>query len=304
MPDQFSDFRKQIAQLFPRHVESVLRIASNEVGAPIGYRHVEYLDSWSPPSLEASIARDLQTAYILFVAAIFAVDHLWDEQSQSEDDILYPSFLTLAAAKILLAIQSRAGVAGLLDIFLSSFDEFVLAMKIERSARSSRGLNDEVDRHHLVNRSRCFIALFEAICRLKGRPALEAEIKILEEFIFWMQRGDDLGDWREDYRSAHKSYFIRSCIHALGELPGSEAELEEYVYLSGAYEEEANRIIGGLKRIETLVRDVSAGPAANLAFAAFVEKQHRSVDQVLADFRAIKNRYLVTSPDAADETNS
>ena len=67
MPDQFSDFREEIAHLFPRHVESVLRVVLNEVGAPLGYRHVEYLDSWSSPGLDASIARDLRTAYVLLL---------------------------------------------------------------------------------------------------------------------------------------------------------------------------------------------------------------------------------------------
>ena len=297
MPDQSADFRRRIDELFPRHVESVLRIALNEAGAPLGHRHVEYLDSWAPPNLEDSIARDLQTAYVLFVAAIFAIDHLWDEQSQSEDDILYPSFVTLAAAKLVQGIQSRAGVTGLIDIFLKSFDEFAVAMKLERAARASRSPDEDMDRRHLVNRSRLFIALFEVICQLKGRPATAAEVRILEEFIFWMQRGDDLGDWREDYRSAQKSYFIRSCAEAMGELPRSEAELEEYVYLSGAYEEEASRIIKGLEEVERRVRDFSAGPANTLAFAAFVEKQHLVARQVLSDFRSIKQQYLVTEPE-------
>ena len=292
MPDQFSDFREQIAQLFPRHVESVLRIALNELGAPLGYRHVEYLDSWSSPSLEASIARDLRTAYVLLATVVFAIDRLWDEQSQSEDDILYPGYVTLSAAKILSGIESRSGVHGLFDAFLSSFDDFSLAMKMERTARTSRSLDHQVDRRHLVNRSRLFTGLFEVICRLKGRPPSASEIRILEEFLFWMQRGDDIGDWREDYRTGHNSYFIRLCIRANGELPASEAEMEEYVYLSGAYEEEAEKIINGLQDVETVVRTGSAGTTPNPAFAAFVEKQHQSIDQVLSEFRSIKERYL------------
>jgi hypothetical protein len=292
MPDQFSDFREEIAHLFPRHVESVLRVVLNEVGAPLGYRHVEYLDSWSSPSLDASIARDLRTAYVLLASVVFAIDRLWDEQSQSEDDILYPSFLTLSAAKILSAIESRSGVHGLVDAFLNSFDVFSLAMKMERSARISRNVDRHVDRNHLVNRSRLFIGLFEGICRLKGRPPLDAEIRILEEFLFWMQRGDDLGDWREDYRTGHNSYFIRLSIQAHGERPATEAEMEEYVYLSGAYEEEAKRIINGLHNIETVVRTGSAGTTANVAFAAFVEKQRRSIDQVLSEFRSTKEPYI------------
>ena len=292
MPDQFSDFREEIAHLFPRHVESVLRVVLNEVGAPLGYRHVEYLDSWSSPSLDASIARDLRTAYVLLASVVFAIDRLWDEQSQSEDDILYPSFLTLSAAKILSGIESRSGVHGLVDAFLNSFDVFSLAMKMERSARISRNVDRHVDRNHLVNRSRLFIGLFEGICRLKGRPPLDAEIRILEEFLFWMQRGDDLGDWREDYRTGHNSYFIRLSIQAHGERPATEAEMEEYVYLSGAYEEEAKRIINGLHNIETVVRTGSAGTTANVAFAAFVEKQRRSIDQVLSEFRSTKEPYI------------
>jgi hypothetical protein len=292
MPDQFSDFREEIAHLFPRHVESVLRVVLNEVGAPLGYRHVEYLDSWSSPGLDASIARDLRTAYVLLASVVFAIDRLWDEQSQNEDDILYPSFLALSAAKILSAIESRSGVHGLVDAFLNSFDVFSLAMKMERSARISRNVDRHVDRNHLVNRSRLFIGLFEGICRLKGRPPLDAEIRILEEFLFWMQRGDDLGDWREDYRTGHNSYFIRLSIQAHGERPATEAEMEEYVYLSGAYEEEAKRIINGLHNIETVVRTGSAGTTANVAFAAFVEKQRRSIDQVLSEFRSTKEPYI------------
>ena len=273
-------------------LNSVLRVVLNEVGAPLGYRHVEYLDFWSSPGLDASIARDLRTAYVLLASVVFAIDRLWDEQSQSEDDILYPSFLTLSAAKILSGIESRSGVHGLVDAFLNSFDVFSLAMKIERSARISRNVDRHVDRNHLVNRSRLFIGLFEGICRLKGRPPLDAEIRILEEFLFWMQRGDDLGDWREDYRTGHNSYFIRLSIQANGERPATEAEMEEYVYLSGAYEEEAKRIINGLHNIETVVRTGSAGTTANVAFAAFVEKQRRSIDQVLSEFRSTKEPYI------------
>ena len=229
---------------------------------------------------------------MLLASVVFAIDRLWDEQSQSEDDILYPSFLTLSAAKILSGIESRSGVHGLVDAFLNSFDVFSLAMKMERSARISRNVDRHVDRNHLVNRSRLFIGLFEGICRLKGRPPLDAEIRILEEFLFWMQRGDDLGDWREDYRTGHNSYFIRLSIQANGERPATEAEMEEYVYLSGAYEEEAKRIINGLHNIETVVRTGSAGTTANVAFAAFVEKQRRSIDQVLSEFRSTKEPYI------------
>ena len=292
MPDQFPEFREQIAHLFPRHVESVLSIALNEMGAPLGYRHVEYLDSWSSPGLEASIARDLRMAYVLLATVVFAIDRLWDKQSQSDDDILYPGFLTLSAAKILSAIESRSGVRGLVDTFLDSFDHFSLAMKMERSARISQSLNHQVDRRHLVNRSRLFIGLFGVICRLKGRPPLDAEIRILEEFLFWMQRGDDLGDWREDYQTGHNSYFIRLSIQAIGKRPASEAEMEKYVYLSGAYEDEATEIINGLQTIETAVRTGSEGTTANPAFAAFVEKQRRSIAQVLSEFRSVKEQYL------------
>jgi hypothetical protein len=292
MPDQFPEFREQIARLFPRHVESVLSIALNEMGAPLGYRHVEYLDSWASPGLEPSIARDLRTAYVLLATVVFAIDRLWDEQSTSDSDILYPGFLTLSAAKILSAIESRSGVQGLVDSFLDSFDDFSLAMKTERSARNSQSLDRRADRGHLVNRSRLFIGLFGAICRLKGRQALDAEIRMLEEFLFWMQRGDDLGDWREDYKAGQNSYFIRLSIQAIGKRPTSEAEMEKYVYLSGAYEDEATEIINGLQNIETAVRTGSAGTTANPAFAAFVEKQRQSIDQVLSDFRSIKQRYI------------
>ena len=68
--------------------------------------------------------------------------------------------------------------------------------------------------------------------------------------------------------------------------------MEEYVYLSGAYEEEAKRIINGLHNIETVVRTGSAGTTANVAFAAFVEKQRRSIDQVLSEFRSTKEPYI------------
>ena len=68
--------------------------------------------------------------------------------------------------------------------------------------------------------------------------------------------------------------------------------MEEYVYLSGAYEEEAEKIINGLQDVETVVRTGSAGTTPNPAFAAFVEKQHQSIDQVLSEFRSIKERYL------------
>src|SRR3954470_162627 len=95
-----------------------------------------------------------------------------------------------------------------------------------------------------------------------------------------------------DYRTGHNSYFIRLSIQANGERPATEAEMEEYVYLSGAYEEEAKRIINGLHNIETVVRTGSAGTTANVAFAAFVEKQRRSIDQVLSEFRSTKEPYI------------
>lgn len=287
-------FEAKISDKFPGHTEEVLSLVRNEVGEPLGFRHVDYLDAWAAPPLPENLRDHLRISYVLLAAAVFAIDRVWDHQSKNGNDILYPPVLVLEATKILAQIEMDAQIPNVIVCFAKALSSFATAMNQELYARQASRPTFEGIEPHIINRSRLFVGLFEAICLLKRRLASEVEIKLLEGFIFWMQRGDDLGDWREDHKSGFNSSFLKKCFAEMMEDTPSEEELERHVYLSGAYENEARAIIIGFESVEEAIGKIQ-GAGGKHGFMAFVEKQRWAVERVLQDFDAVKARHFLST---------
>jgi hypothetical protein len=128
----------------------------------------------------------------------------------------------------------------------------------------------------------CLFFLFEYYWMLSDNSNLPFVISKLREFVFLMQLGDDLGDWREDFRAGRWTSFLRECFGILGCIP-LEQELEEYVYLSGAYELRLARVVTGLSGIADAFCRIGQND-----LASYISFERNTALDALREFTRIK----------------
>ncbi|MGJ5619447.1 hypothetical protein [Sulfitobacter sp. MF3-043] len=269
-------------------LDEFFSLCMNERNFPLGSKHPEYLDRLFVVSITKTQFDHFLVAYIYLAAATFAMDRICDGQSDSISDCLgIPELLIKGKTHLSDAFGTAENLPQDFnaDFAISAlFSEFRNAMKTEERLRATKLIHSEsAEFENLTDRSVLFVEAYKWLSLLRGNMPEEQDVDLLRVFVFYMQRGDDLGDWREDYLIGNATYFLRRCFEHIGS-ECSEAELESFVYFSGAYEQEAKLIIGGLLEIqEQLVRRPQS---AHLS--AFVDRQRMRAVKVLSNFERAK----------------
>jgi hypothetical protein len=140
--------------------------------------------------------------------------------------------------------------------------------------------DDEKD--NMVGRANLFIFLFKYYWSLSDYRKFHPWLLYLREFVFLMQLGDDLGDWREDFRAGRWTSFLRECFDVLGGIP-TEDQLEEFIYLSGAYERRLARIGNGFSDIADAFSRVGQND-----LASYISFEREAVVDRIREFTRIK----------------
>ena len=276
-------------QDFGAHWNAIRPLCINEAGWPFGIMHIGHFDGLETPHLESHTADELAIAYVYLATCFFCMDHLYDHESKNDFEILATSLcLERATARISNALQKLN-----LDVSVGHIEiakllhKFTEAMVLERKIKSSIELHDEsLERSHTIGRSWLVIFAYRLIQQIKGRPVVVQAQALLEEGIYLLQLGDDWGDWREDFRSGNWNTFLRRCFFDIGRLPKHEGELERYIYLSGAYEQQGRMISRGLKKVASGLAKIYG--QRGRGFNSVIELCRARADAVVQNFERVK----------------
>jgi len=258
-------------------------------GWPVGITHVSYFDQLFDPALDENDLSDLTVIYVYLAAAFFCVDHVCDGDTKNIIEPLGSHLLLAKAIRRLEIISSRqAGLSDSpADLVGDLFVEFTQAMIAEKHAKSQhRPLSEADERRHVVGRSWLVIFMIKIVRIVKQLPPSNDNEEVCKDMIFYLQLGDDWGDWREDYRSGNWSTFLRDCVQHMGRPPKDENELERFIYLSGAYERWGKLIMEGLHSVAQRLQEMHGERAQGLL--TVVNRCHDQAKAVILNFENVK----------------
>ncbi len=205
-------------------------------------------------------------AHILLSAYYFLLDSLVDGHLDEQEQGVYLTHL-LGGALLLfnrvcdqLDDERARRIEEAIRATISENARSVL-LEIQLNAQPFTASRKE-DYASIVGRSDWSLFLYRVLRILSGAHEVPDITPLLSEVILYIQLGDDLADWREDYLAGRWTSFLRSIFILKGRVLGL-SELEEQVYLGGIYERQMATLVNGLSGILTRLRSID-GLSSNL----------------------------------------
>lgn len=238
------------------------------------------------PELES--LTNLQAGYVYLTAAYYAIDALVDEHGVIGDgskDILLSADVGIVIVgsfnrftKLFLK-ENPQNLLWFLDRFRNLFLENSLALREEFFYRQDRNkeFSEKDEFFSMWARSNTFIFLFEICYALKGHKMPSDLERDLRNLLYYLQWGDDIGDWREDFRAKKWTPFLRSCIASSSD-GIDEKWLEKKIYIDGKLEYHMGKVIEGLAKVKSKI------PAKSKSLRIFIDIQLRKAKKILVDF--------------------
>lgn len=198
---------------------------------------------------------DLNAGYVYLTAAYYCMDAAVDNpvlsRGSSRFDFPAASVLLGSAFERLLRVFSDVRpnqIAWIGREFRNVLAINARALRAESNfcGDPNHAFSREAEFFHLWGRSNTFLFLFDITFALAGTAVSDVDRQVICETLYFLQLGDDLGDWREDYRAKKWTPFLRNCFKQFCGMP-NEQELEEAVYLNGEFEVQMSSIISGLR---------------------------------------------------------
>lgn len=276
-----------IKEVLGEHYESATPILYQGNTKLVGDGHSQILSGLNSKPIPDSQIEKINAAYILQSASMFCTDHIMDgdDPFSGHSDILLSPLLASASFRVLASLESgdNFSIHEILDIWMKMHRTFATAMLLESK---DKYLKENETSFHYVHRSEVFLATFRILSKIVGSRPTDEQIGMLERFIELMQLADDLGDWREDFRSDKMTRILSKAIENIGQDRLEEKDLEEYMYLSGYYEEVGEEICSELEALVS--RAGSVFPDADDAYVSFVKRQIQRLNIVIENFRTVK----------------
>jgi hypothetical protein len=281
-------FSASVGQLFEGEEQELRRFYQSSRGIPLGYEHVAMLAEYCGVEDGSPGLRELTMGYVLISAYYFLLDAVADGHLANPVDCVYLTHLLAGGLEkisdsVVLADSSATSRAR--KVIHSHISENAAAIRLEKQLQENPfEIAPEEERRNIIGRSNSALLLFELMTLLYNQKSRPQDRLILEDIIYYLQLGDDLSDWREDFSSLRWTSFLRRCLSVLGRIP-TEPELEVHVYLSGCYEEWASLIIRGLNSASTTLAARENRP---LKLIGLVESQKAMLEAALTDWITAK----------------
>lgn len=192
---------------------------------------------------------DLSVGYVLISGYYFLLDSVVDGHCAEPTSAVFLTHLLGGAMLRFNRLIQRENPSAAADWF-TAFSDYceanAEAVRLEKKLISTpMKLNPEDDRLSIVGRSNSFLLLYRLVCILHREESSAEVARALEALVYYLQLGDDLGDWREDFLAGNYSSTLRACFLECGRVLDLRS-LEEFLYLSGFYEVRCIEIIRGL----------------------------------------------------------
>ena len=245
---------------FPDFSDKLYPLCLNGAGTePIFFSHPLFAQRSARLAASDLFHDRVHRAYVYLASYYFCVDAIIDDHARSgtygEAPGQIATFLgpLLSASTHLFSLAVKEQFPGKEADVLEDLRELLRENAIgllteKRFKEQPLAARTDEEKDNVVGRANLFIFIFRYYWTLSNNCNLYPLISYLREFVFLMQLGDDLGDWRADFRAGRWTSFLRECFGVLDRIP-IEQELEEFVYLSGAYERRLARVINGFSEI-------------------------------------------------------
>ena len=287
-----------LSEDFPEVSAQILPLMLDSSGRPLMFGHIALMGPHIElnRSIPTEALSDIHCAYVYLSSYYFCLDAVVDGHSRGDNSSLSGARVALylshlMAGSVIRFQRALEGHAAAYSYFREQFCNLIarnaLAVQTEGRFRAEifePRVHEEFE--SIVGRANTFIFLFDLFGAITGSPLHPAARSQLEKFVYFEQLGDDLGDWRQDFRAIHYTSFLRTCFGELRKIP-SEDELEEFVYLSGVYEE---RLICVIRGFDEIVRHPATSAHLASAFSDFVEQERARAVCSLEDFVSEKLR--------------
>ena len=278
-----------LRETFPDDAQALFQLCQLGLSEPLGLSHPHIVEDLIGGELDSDDHEHIQIGYVMITAYYFLLDAVVDGHLDDPLRALYLShFLSLACRKFDKVIYSHPEKD--FNRFNTEFYNLVSqnarAIRLENEfSANSLSYSEEKEYASIVGRSNSSIMLLELIGALTSQSNTDQYKEILEDFAYYVQLGDDLADWREDYKANKYSTFLRE-LFAKHERILSEQELDEEIYLSGIFEARALTVINGL---ESTISKIEAIDKNNGSFLKeHIKRQIEAVKQLMTQVIEIK----------------
>jgi len=287
-------FKAQFANDFSHVSGNLLKLCLNEGGHLLGWEHLSYLNRLSENKLSENMVTELSIPYVYLASSFFCQDHVFDNDSYNDLEILAPSVFLAAANNrfVNLSSNNAEDIQVITDLLSELMTNFADAMLEEK--RWMKDNNKGSAYNHVVGRSSLFLFGYKLVTYLKGEVLDENNLDVFKNFIYFMQCGDDLGDWREDFQANKLTPTLAVAFEKLGSKNVTEEKLEEFIYLSGFYEMRCDYVIDGLNSIIGDVREIFGEGAVSLV--GYIEMQIERATAVQNQFKNVKAGISIKNP--------
>lgn len=250
---ELSVFTQGLSQIFPREVDALVTLCTNNSGYPLGFAHPDSFLELVGFELEEKLLLKLRTGYVCLSGYYFLLDAIIDEHLTDSPKALYLSHLLSATHLLFYEVCREINPScqpRLSEIICSYISDNAEAVQAELRFQASPLVPAEVDEYmSIVGRSNSALLLYETLCAVSGRAIDITILGLLNDLVYYLQLIDDLGDWREDYCSKRWTSLLRTCFSRHKRIL-DEAEVEEEIYLSGISERRLATAINGLTRVQ------------------------------------------------------
>lgn len=254
---QLQEFDNYVGSLFPKEDTERLKILCQKGSeALLGYDHVDVLGALAGLKTGDPLLEKLRMPYILLSSHYLLLDDVIDRHLAKEEDALYSSHLLLMAySEIFLSLNANAAERTKLDLVKRMANRvfenaFAVRQEIKQRTGEYRPNKDE-NYQMIAGRSNSTIQFYEILCLLTGKTPDENIIYLLTELIYYLQLGDDLGDWNKDFKHGNFTPLIQECfLHLPAEKRSDISSIETVLYTGGVYEKYVAQIVNNLDKIK------------------------------------------------------
>lgn len=293
--DRSAEFvRRRLSTLFPNDAETLLKFCLRLVPPGLGFDHVDILAELVPNPIEPSLKDDLRIGHALLTAYYTLLDSLVDGHLDEQQQGVYLTHLLGGALLLFSRVCDQVDgdrARRIEETIRAHISENARSVLLEIQLRAQPLIaSHEEEYASIVGRSNSALLLYRTLRILSGGHNVPDITALLSDLLFYIQLGDDLVDWKEDYLAGRWTSFLRSVFILKGRVLGW-SELEEQVYLGGLPEKQLADIINGLSGISTRLRSM-CGFSSNL-LQELIKDHRESYLNSLYEVLAIK----VSRPD-------
>lgn len=251
--------RSHLASIYPNDVPQLHALCVHRINYPLGFEHPKALAQMFDANINNEAFEELRLGYVYLCAYYFLLDATVDEHLSEKNAPLYLTHLLSASCSLFTNACLKSRPEALSDTHRLLFEHIsqnANAIKLEILLNDTP-LKDTPDQNYksIIGRSNAVMFLYSILSFLSNKSTDEQIVSILNDIVYYIQLGDDLGDWRKDYDGKRWTPFLRACFRRKGRLLNIQ-ELEEEIHLTGFYEEYMANVINGLgeakERLEKL----------------------------------------------------